>query len=482
MEETPLNARTAGSQPAVQMSTGKLSTDWDDSTADPALQVTESDNLAMLPPHNREAEEAVLGSVLINPSVVDELDERLRTSDFYITRNGWIWEAIAQLRTNGLPIDYLTLIDNLRQNNRLEGIGGPAYLMGLVNRTPSSLHAATYGQMVKDTATCRRLVLAGQQIAQEAYRQPYNAARSVEMAEQAVFLVSNQQASHEMVSAKTAMSDLYDQVTDQSNGCGVRSIPSGFIDLDQLLGGFYPSDLAIVGARPSVGKTSFLTGLALHAAREESKHVAVFSLEMSTEQLSYRLASQETGIDSQRLRTGQLSQDEWINFTRATEQLSELPLHMNDTPALTPTQLRSQCRRLCMQGQLDLVIIDYLQLMSTENRFDNRVQEVGYISRQLKLLARELDVPVLAAAQLSRAVEMRADKRPVLSDLRESGNLEMDADIVLFLHRLEEPQEKGITEVIVAKHRQGPTGKIDLIFSEQHAGFKNMAKNDGGTK
>jgi replicative DNA helicase len=336
--------------------------------------------------------------------------------------------------------------------------------------------------MVKETATCRRLVYAGQHIVQAGFSQPYDASRAIDKAEKEIFLVSNQRESHEMVSMQTAMSGLYDRVSDQSNGCGAKGIPTGLIDLDRLLIGLNPSDLGIIGARPSVGKTSFLIGLAMHAAAQENKHVAVFSLEMSIEQLSMRLAAQKTGIDNQRLRTGQLGESEWNHFTQAIESLSQIPLHLDDTPALTPTQLKSKCRRLRTRGQLDLVVIDYLQLMSTESRFENRVQEVGYISRQLKLIARELNVPVLAAAQLSRAVEMRADKRPVLSDLRESGSLEMDADVVLFLHRLEEPDEAGITEVIVAKHRNGPIGRVDVLFNAQQACFKNLASNTGGRR
>ena len=222
-----------------------------------------------------------------------------------------------------------------------------------------------------------------------------------------------------------------------------------------------------------MGKTSFLISLPLQVVEKTAKHVAVFSLEMSTEQLALRLVAQESGIDSQRLCSGQLKDDEWALFTRAVEKLSELPMRFDNSPSLTPSQMRSKCRKLRLQNHLDLVVVDYLQLMASDNSFENRVKEVGYISRQLKVLARELGVPILAAAQLSRAVEMRADKRPILSDLRKSGNLEMDADIVLFLHRLEDPPEKGLTEVIVAKHRQGPTGVVRLIYQESNARFVN---------
>jgi len=342
----------------------------------------------------------------------------------------------------------------------------------LINRTPSSLHAAAYGHLVEETATCRRLANAANLIAKAAYRKPQDSDRALDEAEQAVFDVSLRRVTREMQTAQTAMSNLYDQVADRAAG-NLNGILTGFIDLDRLLGGLQGSDLIIVGARPAVGKTSFLTSLALQVAQKEKKHVAVFSLEMSTEQLSLRLAAQESGINSQRLRSGQLEDGEWETFTQTIESLGELPMYFDDSPALTPSQLRSKCRKLRIHHRLDLVVVDYLQLMASDSRFENRVQEVGYISRQLKILARELDVPILAAAQLSRAVELRSDKRPVLSDLRESGNLEMDADIVLFLHRLEEPDAKGLTEVIVAKHRQGPTGVAKLLFQESTARFVN---------
>ncbi len=472
MDKPGLNARTAGSQPAVQMGTTHDLCNWDDSTDDFTNQEPARDEIYNLPPHNREAEEAVLGSVLINPEIYDDLAEFLCPDDFYIQRNGWIWQTFTSLREQGQPLDYLTVVNDLEQRNRLAEIGGPAYVMGLINQTPSSLHAAAYGHLVEETATCRRLANAANRIARAAYRKPYHADRALDEAEQAVFNVSLRRVTHEMRSAHEAMSNLYDHVADRAAG-NLQGIPTGFIDLDRLLGGLQGSDLIIVGARPAVGKTSFLTSLGLHVAQKEKKHVAIFSLEMSTGQLSLRIAAQESGINSQRLRSGQLEDDEWEKFTRAIEGLGELPMAFDDSPALTPSQLRSKCRKLRLHNRLDLVVVDYLQLMASDGRFENRVQEVGHISRQLKILAREMDVPILAAAQLSRAVEMRTDKRPVLSDLRESGNLEMDADIVLFLHRLEEPDEKGLTEVIVAKHRQGPTGVAKLLFEESNARFVN---------
>lgn len=477
MREIVLKDRTAGSQPAVQKSTDRLSCDWDDSTDDSTLQAPEGEESFNSPPYNREAEEAVLGSVLINPEVYDELAEFLRQDDFYILRNGWIWQAFAHLHELSQPVDYLTVVNDLQEHNRLEEIGGPTYLIGLINQTPSSLHALTYGHLVEQAATCRRLAQAANQIAIAAYRKPRDANRALDEAEQAVFNVGLRRVTREVQTAETVMSNLYDQVADRADG-GLKGIPTGFIDLDHLLGGLYESDLIIVGARPAVGKTSFLVSLALQVAEKAAKHVTVFSLEMSTEQLALRLVAQGSGIDCQQLRSGQLQDREWEKFTSAVEKLSQLPMRFDDSPALTPAQMRSKCRKLRLQNRLDLVVVDYLQLMSSDGSFENQVQEVGYISRQLKVMARELNVPVLAAAQLSRAVELRSDKRPVLSDLRESGNLEMDADIVLFLHRLEDPTEIGLTEVIVAKHRQGPIGVIRLAFQESIARFVNVTTKE----
>ena len=497
MTDIPLKASTpdkiiegmlaTGSQPVTQTysasfgnapkSTDQLTDNCDDSTDDLTLQAPEVETHSSNPPFNREAEEAVLGSVLINPDIYDDLAEFLRPDDFYIIRNGWVWQSFSRLRAQSLPVDYLTVINDLQQQHQLAEIGGPGYLTWLITQPPTSMHAMAYGHIVEQAATCRRLVQAANQIATAAYRKPQDASRVLEEAEQAVFNISQRRITRELQTANTVMSELYDHVTDQARGV-MKGIPTGFYDLDRMLNGLQNSDLIIVGARPSVGKTSFITTLALHAAQKENKHVALFSLEMSTGQLALRLAAQESGIDSQRLRSGQLREDEWEKFTCAVEKLSELPLSFDDTPALTSSQLRSKCRKLRLQNRLDLVMVDYIQLMTSEGRFENRTQEVGYISRQLKVLARELDVPILAVAQLSRAVEMRSDKRPILSDLRESGNLEMDADIVLFLYRLEDPPQKGLTEVIVAKHRQGPTGVIRLAFQESTARFVNVVMKE----
>jgi replicative DNA helicase len=299
-------------------------------------------------------------------------------------------------------------------------------------------------------------------------------------AEQAVFSVSERRMTRDLQSIQQVLSDYYDRIDELSTRDDeIYGVPTGFIDLDRLLGGMQPSDLLIIAGRPGSGKTAFMISAGKNAALIHKKHVAMFSLEMSNEQLIQRLISQETGIDSQRLRTGKLEEEEWPKFTQAIEVLGDTIMFLDDTPSLTPLQLRTKCRRLHMEYKLDLILVDYLQLMSSGIRSENRVQEVSYISRNLKMLARELHVPVLAAAQLSRAIEQRTDKEPQLSDLRESGSLEQDSDIVMFIHRPElydqDASKKNIAQIKVSKHRNGPTGMIELVFLSTIAKFENAA-------
>ena len=302
----------------------------------------------------------------------------------------------------------------------------------------------------------------------------------MEEAEKAVFNVSERRLKHDLLPISAVLSDYYDRIDDLAKRADdIMGVPTGFIDLDRLLSGLQPSDLLIIAGRPGQGKTGFLLSVAKNAALTHKKKVAIFSLEMSNEQVVQRLIAQETGIDSQRLRTGKLTDQEWPLFTHSIEVFSDTRIYLDDTPAITPMQLRTKCRRLHMEFGLDLIIVDYLQLMGGDVRNENRVQEVSYISRNLKTLARELNVPVLTAAQLSRAVEQRTDKRPVLSDLRESGSLEQDSDIVMFIYRpdqYEEDSEKqNIAEIIVAKHRNGPVRSVELIFRSALAKFENAA-------
>jgi len=431
-------------------------------------------------PHNREAEEAVVGAVFINPEVYYDVAQFLSADDFYIHRHKWIWDAFTSLHEQRIPVDLLTVSDELDRRGQLSEVGGPAYLTSLVNQVPSSLNAESYGRIVESHSIRRKMINAANQIASIAYNEQTNVIDVMDEAEKAVFNVSERRLKHDLQPISSVLSEYYDRIDDLAKRPEeFFGVPTGFIDLDKMLTGLQPSDLLIIAGRPGQGKTGFLLSVAKNAGLTHKKHVAIFSLEMSNEQVVQRLIAQETGIDSQRLRTGKLQENEWPLFTHSIEVFGDTHIYLDDTPAITPLQLRTKCRRLHMEFGLDLVIVDYLQLMGGDTRNDNRVQEVSYISRNLKVLARELNVPVLAAAQLSRAVEQRSDKRPVLSDLRESGSLEQDADIVMFIYRPDqyekETDKQNVAEIIIAKHRNGPVGSVELIFRNTLAKFENAA-------
>lgn len=441
---------------------------------------TESFSAPQVVPNNREAEEAVIGAVLINPDSYYDLIEFLRAEDFYLHKHRWIFEAFNHLHEQRSPIDILTVTEELDQMGYLGEIGGPAYLTALISNVPSALNSVAYGQLVEETAIRRRMIDAANQIVKIAFKDGIALDTAITDSEKAIFSVSERRLSQDLQPIQKVLSEYYDRVGDLANRDeSTYGVPTNFQDLDVILGGLQPSDLLIIAGRPGQGKTSFMLSLARNAARVSNKHIAIFSMEMSNEQLVQRLISQETGINAQRLRLGKLRGDEWGLFAEAVETLSRTRIFLDDTPSISPTQIRAKCRRLHSEHRLDLVVIDYLQLMVGDYRTDNRVQEVSYISRNLKTLARELNVPVLAAAQLSRAIEQRADKRPVLSDLRESGSLEQDADIVMFIHRKDKEQQetlmKNVAEIVISKHRNGPTGSVHLVFKEELAQFVDAA-------
>jgi replicative DNA helicase len=431
-------------------------------------------------PHSREAEEAVVGAVFINPEVYYDVAQFLSADDFYIHRHKWIWEAFNSLHEQRIPIDLLTVSDELERRSQLGELGGSAYLTTLVNQVPSSLNAESYGRIVEGYSVRRKMIAAANKIASIAYNEKTSVDDVMDEAEKAVFNVSERRLKHDLQPISSVLSEYYDRIDDLAKRPeDIVGVPTGFIDLDKMLTGLQPSDLLIIAGRPGQGKTGFLLSVAKNAGLTHKKHVAIFSLEMSNEQVVQRLIAQETGIDSQRLRTGKLQESEWPLFTHSIEVFGDTHIYLDDTPAITPLQLRTKCRRLHMEFGLDLIIVDYLQLMGGDSRTDNRVQEVSYISRNLKVLARELNVPVLAAAQLSRAVEQRTDKRPVLSDLRESGSLEQDADIVMFIYRPDQYEKdtvkQNVAEIIIAKHRNGPVGSVELVFRGALAKFENAA-------
>ena len=431
-------------------------------------------------PHNRQAEEAVLGSVLINPESYYDVAQILEADCFYIIRNRWIWEVFTYLHENRSPIDILTVTKELENRNQIEDIGGQAYLMMLINQTPSSLNAQAYAKIVEETSVRRRMLASANEMAKLAYQHEKSINNIINAAEKAVFNLSERRIRRDLQSISTVVSRYYDRVSQlyQRNE-EIFGVPTGLVDLDKLLGGLQKSDLLIIAGRPTSGKTGFLLTVAKNAAMKHKKHVAIFSLEMSNEQLVQRMIAQETGINTQALRSGKINENQWDLFTKAIEVIGYTKIYLDDTPALTPIQLRTKCRRLHLEHRIDLVLVDYIQLMSGDSRTDNRVQEVSYISRNLKTLARELNVPVLAAAQLSRAVEQRSDKRPMLSDLRESGSLEQDADIVMFIHKKDgisnDNEKTELVELMVAKNRNGPTRNIEMIFIKGLAQFYNAA-------
>jgi replicative DNA helicase len=434
-------------------------------------------------PHSRESEEAVVGAVLINPEVYYDIAQFLQADDFYIHRHRWIWEAYTSLHEQRIPIDLLTLGEELERRGQLTEIGGRAFLTALVNQVPSSLNATAYAHIVEGHAIRRRMIAAAGSIASVAYDEDMKIESVMDEAEKAVFNVSERRLRHDVLPIRDVLRDYYERIDEAARrGEEIYGVPTGFIDLDKLLRGLQPSDLLIIAGRPGQGKTGFLLSVAKNAALTYKKHVAVFSLEMSNTQVAERLISQQTGIVSQNLRTGSLDESGFGLLAEAVEKLSETQIFLDDTPAITPIQLRTKCRRLHLEHRLDLIIVDYLQLMTSDTRTDNRVQEVSYISRNLKVLARELNVPVLAAAQLSRAVEQRAGKEPQLSDLRESGSLEQDSDIVMFIYRPDEWEDdeskKSLVKLRVAKHRNGPTDEINLIFLNKLAKFENAAAWD----
>jgi len=438
-----------------------------------------SNPMSTVVPHSREAEEAVVGAVLINSEAYYDVAQFLAAEDFYIHRNKWIWEAYAHLHEKRIPVDLLTLSEELEKAGQLAEIGGSAFLTSLINQVPTSLNAEAYGRIVEENSIRRKMITAANQIASLAYKG--NTIENVmNEAEKAVFNVSENRLKHDLQPIRAVLSSYYDRIDDLSKRPDdFHGVPTGFYDLDKLLGGLQPSDLLIIAGRPGQGKTGFLLSIAKNAALTHKKHVAIFSMEMSNEQVVQRLISMETGIDSQRLRSGKLLANEWPLFTHAIEVFSDTHIFLDDTPAITPLQLRTKCRRLHMEFGVDLILVDYLQLMGSDSRNDNRVQEVSHISRSLKVLARELNVPVLTAAQLSRAVEQRTDKRPVLSDLRESGSLEQDSDIVMFIYRPDQYEKdsdkQNIAQILISKHRNGPVGDVELIFRSALAKFENAA-------
>ncbi len=438
--------------------------------------MSKNEGIDRLPPQNIEAEEAVLGGLLIDSDAIIRVSTVLKPGDFYREKNGWIFGAALALHERHEPIDFLTVCDELERKGQLDEVGGPAFLTGLINAVPTSIHIEHYATIVQRAAIRRRLIEAAGQIAALAYREADDVDEVVDRAEQLVFAVSSARLSRSVVPLRSAVSDYYDRVEYLNKHKGqMIGLPTGFARLDEILGGMQRSDMLVLAARPSMGKTSLALNIAHTAAKKFGQRVLVFSLEMASEQVVERLTSAETGIDSQRLRRGEIADDEWSRFITTTSSLSELAFFIDDTPAISVLEMRTKARRLHAEVGLDLIVVDYLQLMRGEGWHENRQQEVSAISRGIKALARELNIPILAISQLSRGVEARSDKRPILSDLRESGSIEQDADVVLFIYRdevyNENTERRGIADILIAKHRHGPTGNVPLLFRKETASF-----------
>ncbi len=431
-----------------------------------------------LPPHNLEAEQSVLGSLLIDRDAIIRVASMLKADDFFHGANGTIFQAIIDLYNRREPTDFVTLTDELQRRERLDQVGGVAYLSSLLNAVPTAVHIEYYGKIVERTATLRRLINAGASIVSIGYRDGVDVEEAMDASERAIFDVSQRRTTRDFRSIAEVLDGFFDQIDHmQKNRDSLVGVPTGYTDLDKLTGGLQKSDLIIIAARPSVGKTAFALGVAYGAAVKHKRTVGIFSLEMSAEQLVQRLLATETGIDSHRIRLGQIDDKELGRMTSAFGKLAEAQIFIDDSAGLTIMELRSKARRLQAEHGLDMLVIDYLQLMQG-SRSDNRVQEISEISRGLKGIARELNIPVISLSQLSRAVEARADHRPLLSDLRESGSIEQDADVVMFIYREElydeNTENKGVAEISVSKHRNGPVGKVNLRFVQRTARFADL--------
>ncbi|MEH2223385.1 replicative DNA helicase [Nostoc sp.] len=431
-----------------------------------------------LPPQNIEAEEAILGGILLDPEAISRVSDRLLPEAFYISAHKDIYQAAVRLHTQGKATDLLSVTSWLTDNEMLARIGGRNKLATLVDRTVSAVNIDALAGLVMEKYLRRQLIKAGNEIVHLGYETETELPQVLDRAEQKVFGVTQERPQSGLVHISDTLINNFQDIEDRNQGIALPGIPCGFYDLDAMTSGFQRSDLIIVAGRPSMGKTAFCLNLAHNIAASYKLPVAFFSLEMSKEQLTQRLLASEAQIESSYLRTGRLSQTQWEPLSRAIGILSEMPIYIDDTPNITVTQMRSQSRRLQAEigTELGLIVIDYLQLM--EGAGDNRVQELSKITRQLKGLARELSVPVIALSQLSRGVEARTNKRPMLSDLRESGSIEQDADLVIMLYRDEyyspDTPDRGIAEVIIAKHRNGPTGTAKLLFNPQFTKFQNL--------
>lgn len=432
-------------------------------------------------PHDRKAEQSVIGSMFMDKDAIVTASEILTKEDFYVDMYGTLFEAMVELYNSARPVDPVVLKAKLLEMNVPEEVSNMDYMVDIVNSTFTSAYVADYAKIVSDKAVLRRLIRINDKINNQCYSQNESADDILAEAEKGVFNIVAHRGYEDFVPIRKVVVDALTHINIVSKSTGVvTGIATGFTDLDYKTAGFQPSDLILIAARPSMGKTAFVLNIAQHICFKDDRCAAVFSLEMSKEQLINRLLSLQSGVNSQAIRTGTMTDPEWESIVEGAEVIARSKLIIDDTPGISIAELRSKCRRYHQEHGLSIVIIDYLQLMSAHGHADSRQQEISEISRSLKALARELHVPVVALSQLSRAVEKREDHRPMLSDLRESGAIEQDADVVMFLYRDDyynkESDKKGVAEVIVAKQRNGPIGTVELAWLPDYTKFANMAK------
>ncbi len=444
-----------------------------------------ANNANRLPPQNIEAEQSILGSLMLSKEAIIKIADLVKPKDFYHPAHETIYETIIDLYENREPIDLLSLSNRLKEKGKLEEIGGQSYLTTLVNSVPTAAHIDHYGKIVQKKSTLRRLIDAASQIVNLGYDEEKEADVLLDQAEQKIFNVSRNYLHQDFSPIKPILEEAFDRIDEVHKNKGkLRGLPTGFYELDNILAGLQNSNLIILAARPSLGKTSLAMDIARNVATREKIPVGIFSLEMSQEELIDRLLCSQANIDLWKLRTGRLSSegenDDFSRIGQAMGALSEAPIFIDDAASSSIMEMRTMARRLQAEHGLGLIIVDYIQMMKSQSSIENRVQEISEISRSLKSLARELKIPVLALSQLSRAIESRDGQFPRLSDLRESGSIEQDADVVLFIYREDkvkkDVEQKNVADIVIAKHRNGPVGQVKLYFNENYASFRNLEK------
>ena len=437
------------------------------------------DLLGRIPPNSIEAEQSVLGALLVDKDAIPIVAESVKPEDFYRQDHKEVFEAVLDLFEAGKPVDIISVKEQLSLRGTLEGVGGIEYLSNMADMVPTTANVGHYAKIVEEKSILRKLIKASSEITSSGFEASEEISVIMDQAQKKIFDIIQRRSNRGFFPIKDVLMETFNKLEELYNTKGfVTGVPTGFTDLDNKTSGLHASDLILIAARPAMGKTAFALNIAQYAAIYARVPAAIFSLEMSREQLVSRMLCSEAAVDSQRIRTGKLEEDDWPKMARVLGPLSEAPIYIDDTPGLSVMEIRAKCRRLKLEKDIGLVVIDYLQLMQGRGRIENRQQEISEMSRSLKILAKEINVPVITLSQLSRAPETRSDHRPILSDLRESGAIEQDADIVMFLYRDDyynpETEKKNIAEVILAKHRNGSTGVVELAWLGQFTKFANL--------